>query len=354
MPVPGFIDIHMHGCAGVDVGTASPEGLHKIARMLAKHGTAAFLPTIPATSFEQCRYALGSIARVMADQKPLLDALKGSDPAGNEPDVSDDRRDGTCLKPLPEAFILGAHLEGPFILPEYKGAMDVDSFIPASLENWEKLTGKYAYTVRRMTVDPLDPGVMDIIPYLVSKGVSVTVGHTASKSEDVLAAFSSGADSVTHIFNAMPSMHHRDPGPVGASLSDENSFAEVICDFLHVNKLAVKAVIRAKGADRVAVITDSCEAAGMPDGPYTLCGKPISVINGEARTPTGKLASSTVFMDRERLNLKSLGFSDEDIVKLLHETPLNAMHATDAEKRAIGRIYASIDGSGYACGLFYV
>jgi len=353
MRVPGFVDIHMHGCAGVDVGTASPEGLHKIARMLCAHGTAAFLPTVPAASPEQTRYALSSIAKVMAEQKPLLDALKGSETASDAQHRYGAVRDNARLETLSEAFILGAHLEGPFMLPAYKGALDADSFLPATAENWQALTGEYEGIVRRITVDPLAPGALELIPYLVSKGISVTVGHTASKAEQVLEAFAKGADSVTHIFNAMPPMHHRDPGPAGAALSDADSYAELICDFLHVNKLVVKTVIRAKGTEHVAVITDSCEAAGMPDGPYKLCGRDISVVNGEARTPEGKLASSTVFMDKERLNLLSIGFSDEDIARLLHSTPLQAMHATEAEKAVIDRISASIDSTGRAVGLIY-
>ena len=339
MLVPSFVDIHMHGAGGYDVGTCDLNGLTGICRILAAHGTAAFLPTLPSASPEVTVKALSVISRKAESQKALLNEIFNSDPESRKNIQVD------------EAFVLGAHLEGPFFLPAYKGAQDESVFMDATIENWKKLTGDYEYIVRRVTIDPLAEGALELIRYLSDKGITVSCGHTAATSEQTLKAFNAGANSVTHIFNGMAPMHHRAPGPAGAALSDDDSYAEMICDFLHVNKYVCKTVIKAKGPEKVAVITDSGEAAGMPDGQYSLCGNLIHVINGEARTPQGNLASSTVFVDKERLNLLSLGFGERDIEKLTHHTPLECIDANVTEKKVLSMIYADIGEDGLALGL---
>lgn len=334
--ISAFVDIHMHGCAGFDAGTCTISELHQMAAALAAHGEAAFLPTIPAASFEQTRLALSRIAAAMKEQRAWIAELPQT---------------GPCK--VSEAIILGAHLEGPFMRPKYKGALDENAFVPATKENWEALTGEYAGIVRRVTIDPLAENAYEMIRYLSDQRISVTVGHTAASCEEVQKAFTYGATSVTHIYNAMPSLHHRDPGPVGAALSDEDTYAELILDFLHVHPMAARLVMKAKGTDKVAVITDSCEAAGMPDGPYTLCGREIQVVNGEARCPDGRLASSTVFMDRERLHIRKLGFSEKDVRRMLHAVPLQAARISADDCAIVDAMYAETDAEGVVCGLYY-
>ncbi len=335
--ISGFVDIHMHGCAGFDAGTCPISGLRQMAATLATHGEAGFLPTIPAASFAQTRKALGNIAKAMDEQQAWIQTL-------GEQGTQDVR----------EALILGAHLEGPFMLPTYKGALDETAFVAATPENWAALTGEYSHIVRRVTVDPLAPGVLDFIPFLTAQGISVTVGHTAATCAQVQEAFAKGATSVTHIYNAMPALHHREPGPVGAALADDDTYAELILDFLHVQPEAAKLVMKAKGTDKVAVITDSCEAAGMPDGPYTLCGRGIQVVNGEARCPDGRLASSTVFMDQEWANILALGFTEADARQMLHAVPILAGGIPEYFTRILNRMYAKTDDQGRICGLIYV
>lgn len=334
--IRGFVDIHMHGCAGFDAGTCATIGFHEMARKLASHGTAAFLPTIPAASFAQTRSALSRICTAMDEQRPMLEKARNGE-----------------LSELPEAVILGAHLEGPFLCPAYKGALDEDSFVAATRENWEALTGAYASIVRRITIDPLADHAPELISYLAEQGISVSVGHTAASCPVVQDAFERGATSVTHIFNAMPSLHHREPGPIGAALASDTVYAELILDFLHVKPEAAKLVMKAKGTDLVAVITDSCEAAGMPDGAYTLCGRAIRVINGEARMPDGRLASSTVFMDREYAHILQLGFTERDAAKMLHEVPLRAARIPEETKALIDCLYAKQNADGAICGIVY-
>lgn len=290
--IKGFVDIHIHGCAGYDIATCGADGLREMSKVLAKHGVVAFLPTIPASSAEQTLSALKAMHEVMNDEE------------------------------ITGARIVGVHLEGPFMKEAYKGALDYTSFIPATIDNWKSITGEYESIVKRITVDPLQDGVMDMIPYFVKNNISVTVGHTAADAETVFKAFEQGATGVTHIYNAMPSLHHRNPGPVGAALASD-CVCELILDFLHVAPIAAKVVLKAKGVDKVAIITDSCEAAGMPDGDYELGGRIVYVRNGEARLPAGNLASSTVFMDQELKNIIKLGYTLEDAEKMLSITPAN-------------------------------
>ena len=292
--IPGFIDCHIHGAMGIDVSTCSVNELIYMAEELYKHGTFAFMPTLPALSFEDNVKAL----KVITEATEIFLTRK---------DCAD---------------ILGCHMEGPFMCEKYKGALNDKIFIDATIENWKSLVGPYESTVKRITVDPLRPGVLDMIPYFVSKGIQVSVGHTDSTAEKAEEAFKAGASSVTHLYNAMRGLHHREPGTVGAALASDSIYAELICDFLHVAPEAVKLAISAKTPDRIAVITDSCMAAGMPDGLYKLAGAEIEVLNGEARVPgDGRLASSTVFQDKELKNLISLGFTVEDCSKMLTKNP---------------------------------
>lgn len=308
--MPGFVDIHIHGCGGYDVGTCGAEGLREIGKILIQHGVVGYLPTIPACSPEQCLTALHAIAQVMEEDEAY--AVHISEEAKKQPDGR---------VPLNHTRILGAHLEGPFMKPQYKGALDADCFLDATLENWQAITGEFAHIVKRITIDPLAEGAMEMISYLSQQGITVSLGHTAADAGVIQAGLAAGASSVTHIYNAMPSLHHRNPGPVGAALADDACCAEMILDFLHVAPEAAKLVLKAKGSKQVGIITDACNAAGMPDGIYTLCGRNVHVINGEARMPEGQLASSTVFMDRELKNLLTLGFSLETAADVLSRTP---------------------------------
>ena len=291
--IPGFIDCHMHGALGIDVATASTRELVKLARLLRAKGEAAFLPTIPAASPAQNLSALKNISEAMKET------------------VEDDSA----------ALIAGCHMEGPFLCPAYKGALDEKVFCDASPYKWMELTGPYESIVKRITVDPLRPGVIEMIPYFTEKGIQVSLGHSASDCDTANRAYGAGATSATHLFSAMSPLKHREPGMVGAALSNDEVTCELICDFLHVAPEAVRLSVKAKTPSRIAVITDSCQAAGMPDGEYVLGGRLIHVVKGEARMPEGQLASSTVFMKKELVNLVSLGFSLDDCAKMLSENP---------------------------------
>lgn len=317
---PGMIDCHMHGALSFDVATCGVDNLVELAKGLYQHGEAAFMPTIPAAHPDQNRSALAAISKAM--------------------ELTWNRKD--------TAKILGCHMEGPFMCEKYKGALDETSFCDCTIENWEKLTGEYAHIVKRITVDPMCKGVIAMIPYFTERGIQVSLGHTAADSDTIENALLAGATSVTHLYNAMSGLHHREPGTVGAALASDTCYCEIISDFLHVHPKAVKLAIKAKKTGKMAVITDSCQAAGMPDGEYVLGGRLVHVIHGEARMPEGQLASSTVFMDRELKNILSLGFSLDDCAVMFSENPAILSGEARLGSLSEGKIFLAlaVDDSG--------
>ena len=312
--LPGFIDCHMHGALSFDVATCGAEKLVELAKGLYRHGEAAFMPTIPAAHPVQNRQALQDIQKAMEITWETPETAK----------------------------ILGCHMEGPFMCEKYKGALDESAFCDATPENWEHLTGAYAHVVKRMTVDPLRPGVIEMIPHFTRQGIQISLGHTAADSDTIDWALQAGATSVTHLYNAMSALHHREPGTVGAALASDACYCEIIADFLHVHPKAVKLAIKAKTPGKMAVITDSCQAAGMPDGEYVLGGRLVHVINGEARMPEGQLASSTVFMDKELTNILSLGFTLDDCAKMLSENPAYLSGENCLGALSVGKLFMAV------------
>ena len=312
--LPGFIDCHMHGALGVDAATDGADALTELARGLYQRGVAAFLPTVPAAHPDQNRKALAEIEKAMK-----------------------------LTQHMPKtARILGCHMEGPFICKTLKGALDETAFCDASVENWERLTGEYAHVVRRITVDPLRPGVIDMIPYFTRQHIQISLGHTAADSDTAERALQAGATSVTHLYNAMTGLHHRKPGTVGAALVSDTCYCEIIADFLHVHPKAVKLAVKAKTPGKIAVITDSCQAAGMPDGPYVLGGRPVLVKNGEARMPEGQLAGSTVFMEKAFENLLSLGFTVDECARMLSENPAHLCEENHFGALSVGKRFVAV------------
>lgn len=318
--LPGFVDCHMHGALNFDVATCGAENLVQLAKGLYKHGEAAFMPTIPAAHPGQNRKALEEIEKAMKITWESRETAK----------------------------ILGCHMEGPFLCEKYKGALDETSFCDCNPEHWEALTGSFAHVVKRITVDPLREGVIEMIPHFTERGIQVSLGHTAADRATVERALQAGATSVTHLYNAMSGLHHREPGTVGAALASDTCYCEIISDFLHVHPDAVKLAVKAKTPGKMAVITDSCQAAGMPDGEYVLGGRLVHVINGEARMPEGQLASSTVFMDRELKNILSLGFTLEDCAVMLSANPAFLSGEGRLGSLAEGKIFLAlaVDDSG--------
>ena len=262
---PGLIDIHVHGAVGYDTMDATPEVIQAISRFFARHGVTSFLPTTMTANREDTLAAIQNVAR--------------------------------CLGPCPGgAEVLGLHLEGPYVNESQAGAQLVSAIRPAGREEYEAFF--QAGPVRLITLAPEAEGSRELISYALARGAAVSIGHSQASFEEVLEAVALGASQATHTFNGMPPLHHRQPGIVGAVLSCDDLRAQLIVDLVHIHPAVVKLVVRAKGLERTILVTDALRAAGLSDGLYELGGQAVTVKRGEARLASGRLAGSTLTLER--------------------------------------------------------
>ncbi len=288
--LPGLIDIHTHGCFGVDVNAADRAGYEKISRFAASQGTAGFLCSILTDTVEQTEQCI----------RIAVDAIE---------------------HPLPGARLLGIHLEGPFLSPAYKGAMPehlLRQGDAALFRRYQELAGGH---VLYMTCAPEVPGVLPMIREIADE-VTIAIGHSAATYDEACAAISAGAKAATHTFNAMRPLHHHEPGILGAVL-ESDIYCEAITDGLHLNPATLRLLLKCKGWDRVVAITDSIMAAGLPDGQYKLGVNDVTVRNGDARLTHGDArAGSTLTQARSLKNLMAFtGRPLEKIAGLLTKNP---------------------------------
>ncbi|MBC7223894.1 MAG: N-acetylglucosamine-6-phosphate deacetylase [Anaerolineae bacterium] len=296
--VPGFVDVHIHGAAGHDTMDATREALAGMARFLARHGVTASLPTTVAAATEDILAAVENVA-----------ACQGRDLGG--------------------ARVLGVHLEGPYLSRERPGAQPVEHIRPPHRAEYERF---FAWgNVRCITLAPEVPGARDLVTYAAERGAAVAVGHSTATYEEVLEAVALGLNQASHTFNAMPPLHHRRPGVVGAALTCDNIFAQVIVDLVHIHPAVVRLLVRAKGARRTILVSDAMRAAGLPDGAYDLAGQTVRVQDGVARlAPGGSLAGSTLTLDRALANvMAAAGLSLEEALPMATAVPAAAIGLGD-------------------------
>lgn len=265
--VPGFIDIHVHGGAGHDVMEGTCEALSEMSVHLARHGVTSFLPTLATFPWALMTQAVRAVKEAMS--------------AG-----------------VSGASVLGAHVEGPFLSHEYKGAQPADYIRKPDKKEFEEYFGDFLDCIRIVTLAPELPGSADLIGYLVSKGIVVSAGHSAASYEEMLDAVKMGVSSATHTYNAMREFDHRGPGMTGAVLADPRVFAELIWDNVHVHPGAALVLVKIKGTDRVVLISDALIAAGFPEGRYEFGGYTLCVQDGIVRLPDGTIAGSIITLDQ--------------------------------------------------------
>ena len=269
---PGFIDVHIHGALGRDVMEGTDEALATISGFLAAHGTTSFLATTMTAS-------------------PVA-TLQAVEDLGGQVD-----------QPLVGARMLGLHLEGPFINPEKRGAHPAEHIRRPSTLIFEQLLARSGHQVKLMTLAPEVEGSLELIEFARSRGVVVSLGHSDATLEEALAAIDLGAANATHLFNAMRSFSHRDPGILGAVLTAPRIWAELIADGVHVSPAAVDLCLRCKGAGKILLISDAVSATGMPEGQYRLADTEITLSEGTCRTPDGTLAGSVLTQDQALRNM---------------------------------------------------
>lgn len=291
---PGFVDIHGHGGGGFSY--ESDESDIRAARALhLAHGTTRAVLSLVSGSLEH-----------LTAQAARIAAMTHTD-----------------------AGILGTHLEGPFLDPGHRGAHDPAALQEATPDAVAALLAAGAGTIRQITVAPELPGAPKTIRTFVDAGVAVAVGHTDADAEATRAAFEAGATILTHAFNAMPPLHHRAPGPVGAATADPRVTLEVIADGVHVDPELIR-ILFAAAPGRIALITDAMAAAGARDGRYTLGELEVDVVDGVARVAgTSTIAGSTLTQDAAlRVALKA-GIDLPSAVDALTRAPAEAIGVDD-------------------------
>ena len=289
---PGYFDLHIHGSAGYDVMDERAEALPAIERMLARHGVTSYLPATVTAPMDTTLHALERLADAIEMRAAKHDPAKhGSAELGS-------KNGGWAGRAAP----LGIHLEGPFLSHARRGVHPPENLLSPKLETFERFWQAARGHILMMTIAPELDGAVELISAASARGVCVSLGHSDADFAATKQAIAAGAHHVTHIFNAMRPLDHREPGILGAVLTDSQVSADIIADGIHLDPVVVKLVAQAKGPDNTVLITDATAAAGMPDGTYRLGPIEVDVKDGRC-TREGKLAGSVLTMDRAVRNL---------------------------------------------------
>lgn len=292
--VPGFIDVHIHGAGGHDVMEGTEEGVGTVARTLARHGTTSFLATTVTASPEDTCRSVEGIARYIAQQFKTAEA---------------------------RAEVMGIHYEGPFLNKARRGVHPAEWIQLPSAELLDSFLRAASGHARLLTIAPELIGAAPCIDAAHKAGVVVAMGHTDATYEQARAAIARGVRHAVHVYNAMRPFSHRDSGVVGAVLTSPEVTAELIADGVHVEEPAMRMLLQAKGPRCMILISDGLSATGMPDGKYMLGKLEVTVTGGVCRNAEGKLAGSTLTLDRALRNVVALGTSLGDALRMVTVNP---------------------------------
>lgn len=257
--VPGFVDIHFHGCMGADLCDAEPEALKEIARYEASRGVTSICPAT--MTYPEDR--LSSIARIAAAFEPAED----------------------------EASLVGINMEGPFISPDKIGAQNPAYVQRCDAGMLRRVQEEAGGLVKLVDIAPEEPGAMEFVREVAAE-VRVSLAHTCTDYETAREAFAQGARHMTHLYNAMPGLHHRKPGPIAAAWEAPEATVELICDGVHVHEAMARLTFGLFGESRICLISDSMRATGLEDGTYDLGGQDVTVRGNVATLADGTIAGS--------------------------------------------------------------
>jgi N-acetylglucosamine-6-phosphate deacetylase len=291
----GGVDLQINGALGLafpDLSAKNADQLQKISQFLWDLGVDGYLPTLVTTSVENIQRSLAVISN----------------------------HTGTS-----GAKILGVHLEGPFLNYGKRGAHPAEYLLPLTLDEVKRVLGDYASVVKLITLAPeLDP-TGEVIPYLRSVGITVSLGHSQATATEAQQAFNLGATMVTHAFNAMPPLHHREPGLLGAAITQPNVMCGLIADGEHVSPIMLQILLSASKG--LFLISDALAPLGLPDGVYPWDSRQIEIINGTARLADGTLSGTTLPLLVGVQNLVKWGICDvETAISLATDAPRQAIN----------------------------
>lgn len=295
--IPGLIDIHTHGCIGYDVMDANPESLQEMATFYAKNGTLGFLATTMTNPYDKIDQSLQNVKKHMEKQRDYHN----------------------------QAQILGVYLEGPYFSPKKKGAQPLSDLRDPNLEELKQFLSHDVIKV--VALAPELPNTIDAIKYLKNHQVEVAMGHSFATYDETKKAIKTGATIGTHLYNGMRDFSHREPGIVGAILSDDQVYGELIVDLVHLHPGTIHLAVKSKTKDKIILISDSIRATGLPDGVYDLGGQLIETRNGIAWLESSTLAGSTLTLIQAVRNMVfELGYPIEDAVLMASLNPAKAIH----------------------------
>lgn len=295
--IPGLIDVHNHGNSGEDFSDGSYEGLLKIAKYLAENGITSFAPASMTLPYDVLEKAFACGKRLHDEAPSGLSRL------------------------------MGIQMEGPYFSEKKKGAQNGAYLKLPDYEGFKALFDGCDGLIKFADVAPELPGAVEFTEK-VSKLTRVSVAHTDATYEEARAVFDAGASHLTHLYNAMPSIHHRRPGVIGAASENENVVAELICDGLHVHESAVRMAFRLFPG-RICLVSDALRCCGMPDGQYTLGGQDIWLNNKIAKLADGTIAGAASTLYDGLLNAIRFGISVEDAVISVTLTPAKELGCDD-------------------------
>ena len=294
--VPGFVDVHIHGAGGHDVMEGTREALEIVTATVAARGTTSLVATTVTASEKETRDSVAGIAHFI---------LNTSQYAAREL----------------SAEILGIHFEGPFISPARRGVHPAKWIARPSTEMLAQFLAEARGTAQILTLAPELPGAVELISAARKAGLVVSLGHTDATYEQAQAAIEAGARHAAHVFNAMRPFSHRGTGVIGAVLTSPKVSAELIADGVHVDEAAMRILVDLKTAERAILVSDGISATGMPDGNYQLGLFEVKVSGGVARNAEGKLAGSTLTLDRALRNIVALGVPLASALRMLTANP---------------------------------
>ena len=296
--IPGLIDVHNHGNSGADFSDGDYEGLKRMAAYLAKNGITGFAPASMTLPYEVLEKAFAN-ARKLADEAPEN-----------------------------HSRLYGIQMEGPYFSKKKKGAQNGEYLKAPDFEGFKKLYDGCGGLVRIADVAPELPGAAEFIEK-ASKLCTVSVAHTDAGYDHARMAFEKGATPLTHLYNAMPGIHHRNPGVIPAAAENRHVLAELICDGMHVHPASVRLAFTIFGGERMVLISDALRCCGMPDGEYELGGQPVFLAGGVAKLADGTLAGSATNLFDCMVNAILFGIEEKDAVRAATFNPACALGVQD-------------------------
>lgn len=302
--IPGMIDVHIHGANGCDMMDGTIESILEVSKACAATGCTSFLATSVSSRLED-------LLRMIRNVKEAAGREQG-------------------------AQIVGIHTEGPYLNAKRKGMQNEAFLRHPNIAEMECVLQEAGHLLKMVTLAPELPGGMELVSYLSERGIIAAVAHSDAMYEEAAEAFRLGASHVTHCFNGMRPIHHRDPGLIVAAFEQPHVSLQAIADNVHLHPAMIRLMHRIKGPDRMVLITDALQAMGLGDGEYLFGGHQVKVSEGIARLKDGTLASSTVTMAEALKNTVKAGIQFADAVQMACRTPAELLKLPHKGRIAFG------------------